>query len=202
MTYSTAMRPFTVPLLLCLMTTAGIGCKQEASSTSSQSAPEVAVVEVVQKDVPIYSEWVGTTEGLVNAQIRAQVSGYLMKRPYIEGAFVKKGELLFELDPSKFKAALDQAQGDLAKAQALFMKTKLDVERDTPLAKQGAISRKELDDSVQAYAAAKGSVPPRQKPRWNRQNSISDGPGSRRRSTGWSASPRRRSATSSMPTRS
>jgi membrane fusion protein (multidrug efflux system) len=140
------------------MMAAGIGCKQEASSTLSQSAPEVAVVEVVQKDVPIYSEWVGTTEGSVNAKIRAQVSGYLVKRPYTEGSFVKKGELLFELDPSKFKAALDQAQGDLAKAQALFLKTKLDVARDTPLANQGAISQKELDDSVQAYAAAKGSV--------------------------------------------
>ncbi len=152
------MRPLTTTLLLCLMMAASIGCKQEASSTSSQPAPEVEVVEVVQKDVPIYSEWVGTTEGSVNAKIRAQVSGYLVKRPYTEGSFVKKGELLFELDPSKFKAALDQAQGDLAKAQALFLKTKLDVERDTPLAKQGAISRKELDDSVQAYAAAKGSV--------------------------------------------
>jgi membrane fusion protein (multidrug efflux system) len=140
------------------MMTAGIGCKQEASSTSSQPAPEVAVVEVVQKDVPVYSEWVGTTEGLVNAKIRAQVSGYLVKQSYTEGSFVKKGELLFELDSSKFKAALDQAQGDLAKAQALLLKTKLDVERDTPLAKQGAISRKELDDSIQAYAAAKGSV--------------------------------------------
>ncbi len=152
------LRPLTTTLLLCLMMATSIGCKQEASSTSSQSAPEVVVAEVVQKDVPIYSEWVGTTEGLVNAKIRAQVSGYLVKRPYTEGSFVKKGELLFELDPSKFKAALDQAQGDLARAQALFLKTKLDVERDTPLAKQGAISRKELDDSVQAYAAAKGSV--------------------------------------------
>jgi len=158
MTYSPAMRPFTATLLVFLMTTAGIGCKQEASSTSSPSAPEVAVVEVLQKDVPIYSEWVGTTEGLVNAKIRAQVSGYLVKRPYTEGSFVKKGELLFELDPSKFKTALDQAQGDLAKAQALLLKTKLDVERDTPLARQGAISRKELDDSVQSYSAAKGSV--------------------------------------------
>ena len=145
-------------LLLCLLMAASIGCKQEASSSLSKSAPEVEVVEVVQKDIPIYSEWVGTTEGSVNAKIRAQVSGYLVKQPYTEGSFVKKGELLFELDPSKFKAALDQVQGDLAKAQALFLKTKLDVERDTPLAKQGAISRKELDDSVQAYAAAKGSV--------------------------------------------
>ena len=120
--------------------------------------PHVEVVEIIQKDVPIYSEWVGTTDGLVNAHIRAQVSGYLLKQLYMEGGFVKKGDLLFELDPSKFKAALDQAQGDLAKAQAQLMKTKLDVERDTPLAKQGAISQKELTDSIQAYEAAKGAT--------------------------------------------
>jgi membrane fusion protein (multidrug efflux system) len=113
-------------------------------------------VEVVQKDMPIHSEWVGTTDGLVNAQIRAQVSGYLLKRHYMEGAPVKKGDLLFELDPSKFQASLNQAKGDLAKAQAQLIKTKQDVERDTPLAKQGAISQKELDDSIQAYAAARG----------------------------------------------
>jgi membrane fusion protein (multidrug efflux system) len=118
----------------------------------------VEVVDVIQKDVPIYSEWVGTTDGSVNARIRAQVSGYLLKRPYTEGEFVHKGDLLFELDQSKFKVALDQAQGDLAKAQAHFLKAKQDVERDTPLAKQGAISQKELTDSVQAYEAAKGDT--------------------------------------------
>ena len=133
-----------------------MGCKQEAASTSVQPAVEVQVMESVQKDVPIYSEWVGTTDGSVNAVIRAQVTGYLLKRPYTEGAFVKQGTLLFELDPSKFKAALDQALGDLAKAEAQLLKTKQDVARDTPLAKQGAISQKELDDSIQANAAAKG----------------------------------------------
>jgi membrane fusion protein (multidrug efflux system) len=118
----------------------------------------VKVADVIQKDVLIQSEWVGTTDGMVNALIRAQVSGYLIKRPYTEGAFVKKGDLLFELDPSKFKAALDQAQGDLVKAQAEFIKTKQDVERDTPLAQQGAISQAELDDSIQYHAAAKGDL--------------------------------------------
>jgi membrane fusion protein (multidrug efflux system) len=103
-------------------------------------------------------EWVGTTDGSNNALIRAQVGGYLMKRPYTEGSFVKKGDLLFQLDPSKFQTALDQALGDLAKAQAQFMKTKQDVERDTPLAREGAVSQKELDDSIQAHAATKGSV--------------------------------------------
>jgi len=116
------------------------------------------VVDVIQKDVPIQREWIGTTDGSNNALIRAQGSGYLMKRPYTEGSFVKKGDLLFELDPRKFQTALDQAVGDLAKAQAQFTKAKQDVERDTPLAKGGAISQKELDDSIQAHAAAKGSL--------------------------------------------
>ena len=156
MTYSAAMKSLTATFLACLLTTAGIGCKQEASSTFSQSAPEVEVVEVVQKDVPIHTVWVGTTDGSVNAVIRAQVTGYLLKQHYTEGSFVKEGALLFELDPSKFRAAVNQAQGDLAKAQAQLLKAKLDVERDTPLAKQGAISQKELDDSIQSYAAAQG----------------------------------------------
>ena len=135
-----------------------VHCKGETASAPPPPLPQVEVVEVIQKDVPLHSEWVGTTDGSVNAVIRAQVSGYLMKRPYTEGSFVKKGDLLFELDPSKFRAALDQAQGELAKAQAQFMKTKQDVERDTPLAKQGAVSQKELDDSIQAHAAAKGNT--------------------------------------------
>ena len=143
-----------VPTLCALSLT---GCKQDAASTAPD-APEVQVIEVIQKDVPIFSEWVGTTDGHVNAQIRAQVSGYLMRRTYREGAFVKKGTVLFELDPSKFKAELDEAKGDLAKVKAQLVKTKLDVKRDLPLAKQGAISQKELADSIQSYSATKASV--------------------------------------------
>jgi RND family efflux transporter MFP subunit len=151
------LRSLAVLLPICL-TTAGLGCKQEASSTLATSAPEVNVVEVIQKDVPIYSEWVGSTDGMVNAVIKAQINGYLMKRNYDEGAFVKKGHLLFEIDPRKFRAALEQAKGEWEKAQAQFRKTELDVKRDTPLAKSGAISQKELDDSIQSNLAAKGSV--------------------------------------------
>jgi membrane fusion protein (multidrug efflux system) len=135
-----------------------VHCKGETASAPPPPLLHVEVADVIQKDVPIQSEWVGTTDGMVNAVIRAQVSGYLIKRPYTEGSFVKKGDLLFELDSSKFRAALDQAQGDLAKAQAQLLKTKMDVERDTPLAKQGAVSQKELDDSIQAHAAAKGNT--------------------------------------------
>src|SRR5215467_7432307 len=146
-----------IPLIGLLALTL-VHCKGETASAPAPPSIQVEVADVIQKDVPIHSEWVGTTDGMVNAQIRAQVSGYLIKRPYTEGSFVKKGDLLFELDPSKFKAALDQAQGDLAKAEAQFIKTKQDVERDTPLAKQGAISRQELDDSIQYHAAAKGDL--------------------------------------------
>jgi membrane fusion protein (multidrug efflux system) len=135
-----------------------VHCKGETASAPPPPSVQVEVADVIQKDVPIQMEWVGTTDGSNNALIRAQVSGYLIKRPYTEGSFVKKGELLFELDPSKFRTALDQALGELAKAQAQFMKTKQDVERDTPLAKEGAISQKELDDSIQAHAATKGMV--------------------------------------------
>ena len=145
-------------ILVSLSAWALVHCKGETASAPPPPSVQVEVATVIQKDVPIQMEWVGTTDGSTNALIRAQVGGYLMKRPYTEGSFVKKGDLLFQLDPSKFQTALDQALGDLAKAQAQFMKTKQDVERDTPLAREGAVSQKELDDSIQAHAATKGSV--------------------------------------------
>ena len=145
-------------ILVSLSALALVHCKGETASAPPPPSVQVEVATVIQKDVPIQMEWVGTTDGSTNALIRAQVGGYLMKRPYTEGSFVKKGDLLFQLDPSKFQTALDQALGDLAKAQAQFMKTKQDVERDTPLAREGAVSQKELDDSIQAHAATKGSV--------------------------------------------
>ena len=145
-------------VLVSLSVLALVHCKGETASAPPPPLVQVEVANVLQKDVPLQMEWVGTTDGSNNALIRAQVSGYLLKRPYTEGAFVKKGELLFELDPSRFQTALDQALGDLAKAQAQFTKAKQDVERDTPLAKAGAVSQKELDDSIQSHAATKGSV--------------------------------------------
>ena len=141
-----------VSLPLALLT----GCKEEVAV--APPPPEVQVAKAEQRDVPIYSEWVGTTEGLVNAEIRAQVTGYLLKQNYREGATVKKGDLLFEIDPRKFKAGVDQAAGDLKRAQAQLTKTELDVERNTPLAKEGAISQKELQDSIQANRAARANV--------------------------------------------
>jgi membrane fusion protein (multidrug efflux system) len=119
---------------------------------------EVVVAPVVQRDVPVTSEWIGTTEGTVDAEIRAQVSGYLISRDYEEGRLVKSGDLLFRIDPRPFQAALEQARGDLGRAQAALEKSRLDVERYTPLVAEGAVSRQELDNSIQAKRAGEANV--------------------------------------------
>src|SRR5882724_6507806 len=120
--------------------------------------PDVDVVTVQSADVPLYTEWIGTLDGYVNAQIRAQVTGYLMAQDYREGAQVKKGDLLFHIDPRPFQAALDQASGQLAQTEAQFDKTELDVQRYTPLAKEKAISQEELVDAEHASLVAKAAV--------------------------------------------
>jgi membrane fusion protein, multidrug efflux system len=127
--------------------------------------PDVQVVQVVQKDVPITKDWVATLDGMVNANIRAQVAGLLMKQNYTNGAFVPKGTSLFLIDPRPFQAALDSATGnlnqamaDLQVAKARLGKTALDVTRYTPLVKQGAISQQEMDDAIQADLAARAQV--------------------------------------------
>ena len=144
--------------LLILLALTLVHCKGETASVPPAPVPQVEVAEVIQKDVPIFSEWVGTTDGLVNAEIRSQVTGYLLKQDYREGAAVKKGDILFQIDPRKFQAALGQAEGERKRAQAQLTKTKLDVARNGPLAKEGAISQKEFQDSVQANQAAEASV--------------------------------------------
>jgi membrane fusion protein (multidrug efflux system) len=115
--------------------------------------------------VPIYAEWIGTLDGFTNADVRAQVSGYILRQGYQEGAFVKKGQLLFEIDPRPFQAALDQAGGQLAQAKAMLAnaqavqrRTELDVNRYTPLAKEQAASQQDLDNAVQNNLAAEASV--------------------------------------------
>jgi membrane fusion protein, multidrug efflux system len=138
---------------------------KNVSGAQPAARPEVEVVQVEQKDVPIFGEWIGTLDGLVNADVRAQVTGYLMRQGYQEGAFVKRGQLLFEIDPRPFQAALDQAQGQLAQAKAQLAtavavqrRTELDVEKYTPLAKEQAASQQDLDNSVQNNLAAKATV--------------------------------------------
>ena len=120
--------------------------------------PDVVVAEVIQKDVPVFQEWVGTTEGNITAQIRARVQGYLQKRTYEEGSFVRTGDLMFVIDPRPYETALDQAKGDLGRAEAAMTKAQQDVTRYTPLAAQNAISQQELDNAVQASRAAKAAA--------------------------------------------
>ena len=120
--------------------------------------PEVEVTSVVQKDVPIFSEWVATLDGYVNAQIQPQVTGYIIRQTYKEGSFVSKGQMLFEIDPRPFQALLDQASAQVAQAEAQLGKTQMDVDRDTPLAKARAIAQSQLDNDIQANRAAAASV--------------------------------------------
>jgi membrane fusion protein (multidrug efflux system) len=148
--------PRYMPALAVLLTLWTTGCaKTEAPAALP---PEVEVAGVIQQDVPIYTECISTLDGYVNAQIQPQVTGYLMKQNYREGAVVRKGEVLFEIDPRPFEAALQQANGQLAQVEAQLGKTELDVARDTPLAKQSAIPQAQLDNDIQANAAARAMV--------------------------------------------
>jgi RND family efflux transporter MFP subunit len=142
-----------LPIASCLF----IGC-QNQNAAAPPPPTEVEVATVVQKDVPIYGVWVATLDGYVNAQIQPQVSGYIIQQNYKEGSFVRKGQTLFRIDPRPFQAILDQAKAQLAQAQANLGKTQLDVDRDTPLAKERAIAQSQLDNDIQANLAAKAAV--------------------------------------------
>ncbi len=151
--------------LIVLALIIGILRPDKGAMGAPPSAQDVEVVQVQKEDVPIYAEWIGTLDGLVNADVRAQVTGYLLKQGYQEGAFVKQGQLLFEIDPRPFQAALDQAEGQLAQGKAALAnavavqrRTELDVERYTPLAKEQAASQQDLDNSVQNNLAAIATV--------------------------------------------
>ena len=134
-------------------------------AVSAGPPAEVMVAQVQQKDVAIYSEWIGTLDGLVNANVKAQVTGYLLEQDYQEGSFVQKGQLLFQIDPRPFQAVLDQAEGQLAQAkaqlanaEAVQLRNQLDVDRYTPLAKEQAASQQDLDNAIQNNLAAKATV--------------------------------------------
>jgi membrane fusion protein (multidrug efflux system) len=169
---------------LCLLLPIGViivttGCTATTGAASTPPPLQVQVVTVDQKDVPIYREWIGTLDGLVNADIKAEVSGYLTQQAYTEGTFVKKGQLLFQIDPRPFQAVVDQAQAQLAQAQgqqaqaqaqlslaeaqvlvaeANQRRTQLDEERYIPLMQQQAITQQDLDNATQNNQAAKAQV--------------------------------------------
>src|ERR1700723_868121 len=165
-----------VPIAISFTAT---GCSNQTSGATAAAPLDVQVAQVQQRDVPIYGEWIGTLDGLVNADIKAQVTGYLLDQAYQEGTFVKKGQLLFQIDPRPFQAALDlalgqqaqsegqlaQARAELAQAQAQVSvaeanqrRTQLDVDRYTPLAQQQAITQQDLDNATQNNLAAKAQV--------------------------------------------
>jgi len=132
------------------------GCKKKEQAPPPP--PSVEVMTVMQKDVPIYKEWVGVLDGYVNAVIRPQVTGYLIKQNYMEGELVKKGQVLFEIDPRTFQAALDQAKGQLSQQQARHITAKANLDRIRPLAAKNAVSQKDLDDAVGMELSARSAV--------------------------------------------
>src|ERR1700730_8231450 len=162
-----------------ILTLSGCSGTSSAANARQIAPPEVEVARVEQRDVPINREWIGTLDGMVNAAIKAQVTGYLLTQNYTEGSFVKKGQLLFEIDPRPFQAALDQAQGQLSQAggqleqakaqlvqfqaqlvqaQANQHRTQLDVDRYIPLAKQQAITQQDLDNATQNNLSTQAQV--------------------------------------------
>jgi RND family efflux transporter MFP subunit len=154
--------------VLCLVVIAlivGALRPKHSPGAGTGAPPDIMVAQVEQRDVPIYREWIGTLEGYVNADVRGQVTGYLLRQDYKEGALVTKNQLLFEIDPRPFRAALDQAEGQLAQAKATLAnavavqgRTELDVNRYTPLVKEQAASQQDLDNAVQNNLAAKATV--------------------------------------------
>lgn len=154
-------------------------CEQATKVAAAPKPLEVLVANVQQRDVPIYREWIGSLDGFVNAEIKAQVSGYLVKQEYTEGSFVRKGQLLFQIDPRPFQADLDQAEGRLAQSQGQLEQARaqlvqavagvavaeanqhrvqLDVDRYTPLLQQQAITQQDFDNATQNNMAAKAQV--------------------------------------------
>jgi RND family efflux transporter MFP subunit len=172
-------------ILLCVVILLVVGDAKKPVQAAPQPLA-VEVVQVEQKDVPLYSEWIGTTDGMVNADVRAQVSGYLLKMDYTEGAFVKQGQLLFEIDPRPFQAVLNQAKGDLAKSESQVQqaitqlaqaeanlgqmksqllqfeanqrKTQLDVDKFGPLLAKKAVTQQDFDNANQTNEAAKAQI--------------------------------------------
>ncbi len=150
-------RPVIVSWVAALLVAgACVACRR--SEQAAPPAPEVLVTEVAQRDVPVYGEWVGTTDGFINAQIRAKVQGYLLTKPYHEGALVKAGDVLFQLDPRQYKAALDEAKGEVARTEANLLRSQQNVTRYRPLAASGAVSVKELEDAIQQMKANAAAV--------------------------------------------
>src|SRR4051812_9821789 len=148
-------------LILLAGLTAQVGCEKKEEAPKA-GPPEVTVIDPLKQDVPIYDEYVTQLNGPVNAEITPKVQGYLLRQTYQNGYFVKQGQLLFDLDPRQYQAAVDQAKADIAQAQANLARVQADVARDTPLAAQSAIPQKQLDNDVANQASWEAEVKAKQ----------------------------------------
>jgi RND family efflux transporter MFP subunit len=134
------------------------GCTKPGAGGMSSEPPEVLVTEVQQKDVPIVREWIGSLDGSVNADIRARVSGYLISRNYKEGSLVHQGDLLFQIDPSVYEAAVEQAKSGVAQAEANQLQAQQTEQREVQLFEQKVESQQSRDNAVQNNTAAKAAL--------------------------------------------
>lgn len=147
---------FILAILMAVISLAG--CTEDKKVAAPPPPPEVEVAEVIQKDVPVYSEWVASMDGMVNATILAQVQGYLIRQNYKEGDLVKKGAMLFEIDPRPFQAAVDEARAALAKQQAVLQTAQANLKRILPLAAANAVSQRDKDNAVGSVQSAEAQV--------------------------------------------
>src|ERR1700745_99464 len=153
------MKQIFICLVSAVLLLNALGCNNgKVRAAAPPPPPVVEVAPVIQKDVPVQGEWVGTLEGYVNAQIQPQVSGYLIRQDYREGSLVRKGQVLFEIDPRPLQAALDQAKGQLAQAEAQMANAEINVNRDIPEAEAHAIPKSQLDTDTQTLRGAKAAV--------------------------------------------
>jgi membrane fusion protein (multidrug efflux system) len=130
----------------------------EKKAAAPPPPPDVEVVQVEQRDVPVYGEWVAQLNGPVNSDITPKVQGYLLSQDYVNGSVVRKGQLLFQIDPRPLQAALDQAKAEVGRAESSLTRATNDVTRDTPLATQSAIPQKQLDDDIANVNSAKAGL--------------------------------------------
>jgi RND family efflux transporter MFP subunit len=157
-TYSAGL-PSAAALLLLAGLAFIAGCTKSApGGPPHYPPPDVTTTTVEQKDVPVYGEWVANLDGYVNAQIQPQVTGYLIRQNYKEGSQVRKGQILYEIDPRPFQASVDQAKAQLAQAKAQLQLAQINTKRDTPLAEARAIARSQLDNDLQTQAANEATV--------------------------------------------
>lgn len=166
MSRSYQLRLGTILLMVGLsLTSSGCGGNSKVNAQASMPPPMVQVAVVERRDVSLTSEWIASMDGYINAEIQPHVSGYLIRQNYREGSSVRKGDVLFEIDPRPFQAVLDQVKGQLAQsraqvlqAQAQLAKVNQDVARDTPLAQARAIAQSQMDNDLQAKAGAEAAV--------------------------------------------